>query len=283
MVPAVRLAKSGITTSRLGFGTSRLHHLIKRDRQRLLSAAGDLGFRHFDAAPAYGDGIGEAELAKFIRGRRDRFVVATKYGIPAARLVEAWPSLSLPLRTARAMARKIGFGAAALPPLTSAGLRASVERSLRRLGTDYIDILLLHEPRQDRIRSEEDIVDALHKLQRSGMIRAFGLAGGWDYINNVLSAAPALGMVVQTAECEWPPEVAPDITYGAIAPGPQTYFSPAIKTPEAIQRLRVALGRRPSGAVLVSTTKLKHLRCLAEVATESNIHNSQPGAAELAP
>lgn len=271
MVPIVRLAKSEITTSQLGFGTSRLHHLFTHYRQRLLAAAADFGVRHFDTAPAYGDGVCEAEVGKFIRGQRERFIIVTKYGIPAAPLAEAWPLLSFPLHSARAIARKVGFWSAALPPLTPTGLWASAERSLRRLGTDYIDILLLHEPRQDRIHSSEEIVDAFHKLQRRGMIRAFGLAGGWDHINTVLSATPALGMVVQTAECEWVPEVAPDITYGAIAPGPQAYFSPAIKPSEAVQQLRVALRRRPGGVVLVSTTKLEHLQRLAEVASDTNL------------
>jgi aryl-alcohol dehydrogenase-like predicted oxidoreductase len=230
----------------------------------LLAAAADLGFTHFDTAPAYGDGICEAELGKFIRGQRERFVIVTKYGIPPDPLAEAWPSLSLPLRAVRAIARKAGFRPTPLPPLTPTGLRASAERSLRRLGTDRIDILFLHEPRGDRIPSLDAIVDELHKLQRSGVVRAFGLAGGWSGISSLLSAAPALGMVVQTAESEWLPEAAPDITYGAIAAGPQGYFSPAIAVSEAVQRLRVALERRHSGVVLVSTTKLEHLHQLAD-------------------
>ncbi len=264
MIPTVRLAKSGITTSRLAFGTSRLHYIAKRDRQRLLAAAADLGLTHFDTAPAYGDGICEAELGKFIRGQRERFVIATKYGVPPDPLAEEWPSLSLSLRAVRAIARKAGFRPTPLPPLTPAGLRASVERSLRRLGTDRIDVLLLHEPRRDRIVCLDAIVDELHKLQRSGAVRAFGLAGGWSGISGLLSAAPALGMVVQTAEGEWLSEVCPDITYGAIAAGPQRYFSPTIPVFEAVQRLRAALERRHSGVVLVSTTKLEHLHQLAE-------------------
>ena len=258
MIPTVRLAKSGITTSRLGFGTSRLHHLFRRDRQRLLAAAADLGFTHFDTAPAYGDGICEAELGKFVCGQRERFVIVTKYGIPPDPLVEAWPSLSLPLRSARAVARKVGYRNTPLTPLTGTGLRASAERSLRRLGTDRIDILLLHEPREDRIPSIDAVVDELQKLQRSGVVRAFGLAGGWSGISGLLSAAPALGTVIQTGEREWPPEVEPDITYGAIAPGPQTYFSPTIKYPRlyvtcashwAVGPVGLSSYRRPSSNI----------------------------------
>jgi Aldo/keto reductase family len=199
-----------------------------------------------------------------MRGRRDRFVIATKYGIPPDPLAEAWPSLSLPLRVVRVVGRKVGFRPPPLPPLTPTGLRASAERSLRRLETDRIDILFLHEPHADRIPILDTIVAELYKLQRSGMVRTFGLAGGWSGISGLLPAAPALGSVVQTAESEWPPEVVPDITYGAIAGGPQGYFSPAITVSEAVRRLRAALERRHSGAVLVSTTKLEHLHQLAD-------------------
>jgi D-threo-aldose 1-dehydrogenase len=264
MIPTVRLAKSGIITSRLGFGTSRLHYLFKGDRQRLLAAAADLGFTHFDTAPAYGDGICEAELGKFIRGQRERFVIVTKYGIPPDPLVDAWPSLAFPFRAVHTIAGRLRFRPTSLPPFTTSGLRASAVRSLTRLGTDRIDILLLHDPRVDRMSSVDDMLDELHKLQRDGVIRAFGLAGGWSNIRGLLSISPALGMVVQTGEREWRPEETPDITYGAIAAGPQRYFSPAIPVFEAVQRLGVALERRHRGVVLVSTTKQDHLHQLAQ-------------------
>jgi predicted oxidoreductase len=141
-------------------------------------------------------------------------------------------------------------------------------RSLKRLGTDRIDILFLHEPRRDRIPAPAAIVEELWKLQRSGVVRAFGMSGGWSGLSSLLSIAPALGMVVQTAEGEWPPEAAPDITYGAIAASPQRYYSPAIAASQAVQRLRAASARR-NGVVLVSTNNPEHLRQLAEALPES--------------
>jgi aryl-alcohol dehydrogenase-like predicted oxidoreductase len=64
LLPPVRLAKTEIVTSRLGFGTARLHYLAPRERQALLAAAAELGVVHFDTAPAYGDGIAETELGR---------------------------------------------------------------------------------------------------------------------------------------------------------------------------------------------------------------------------
>src|SRR5262245_14677166 len=119
MVTSVRLARSGILTSRLAFGTSRLHYVRQRDRQRLLGAAADLGFAHFDTAPVYGDGLAEVELGRFLRSQRDRFILATKYGIPADPIMERWGSMVPPLRIGRAFARSIGVWLYIMTCLTS--------------------------------------------------------------------------------------------------------------------------------------------------------------------
>src|SRR5687767_12323446 len=107
MIGRVELPRAGITTSRLAFGTSRLHYIGQRERQRLLAAAAALGIVQFDTAPAYGHGLAEAELGRFLGRERDRFVIATKYGIPADPFMERWPSLGPPLRIAAALARRI--------------------------------------------------------------------------------------------------------------------------------------------------------------------------------
>jgi aryl-alcohol dehydrogenase-like predicted oxidoreductase len=283
MIPRVRLERSGIDTSRLGFGSSRLHYVAHRDRQRLLAAAADLGIIHFDTAPAYGDGIAEAELAEFIRRRRAGFVIATKYGIPADPVAEAWPALARPLRAARWTARRLGSSRRPLPPLTPAGLRRTLQRSLSRLGTDYVDILLLHEPRRHRVGSLDALVEALLELKQSGAVRAFGLAGEWVGVAELLAAAPALGMVVQTPENEWPAETPPDITYGAVAGGVQSYFSPAIAAPDAVRQLLSAWQRRKNGVVLVSTTRAEHLRQLADAIAGAGASQFRPGDAPSPP
>ena len=148
MIPVVRLAKSGIVTSRLGFGTSRIHHLGRRQRESLLAAAIEAGFVHFDTAPSYGDGVAETDIGRVLRGRRDRLVIATKYGIPADPWLEALPMR--PVFGVRSIARRVGLWAQRMPPLTAEGLRLSVEGSLRRLNSDRVDIVLLHEPAPER-------------------------------------------------------------------------------------------------------------------------------------
>jgi aryl-alcohol dehydrogenase-like predicted oxidoreductase len=267
MIARVQLAKAGITTSRLAFGTSRLHYNSQRERYRLLAAAADLGIVHFDTAPAYGDGLAEAELGRYLSGGRDRFVIATKYGIPADFIMERFPPVAPPLRMLRAAARRFGLWQQRRPPLTAAGLRASLERSLRRLKTDWVDVFFLHEPRLERLSQSNEILEQLNKLKERGLVRAFGLAGTWDGIGPLLAADAELAQVVQTAEGDWPETCPPDVTYGAVSGTSQNYFNGGIGTEIAAERLRSALRRRPNGVVIVSTTKIGHLRDLAEAAT----------------
>jgi aryl-alcohol dehydrogenase-like predicted oxidoreductase len=269
MIPAVQLARSQLKTSRLAFGTSRLHHVDARHRRTLLATAAELGFVHFDTAPSYGDGFAESELGRFIRGRRSRFIIATKYGIPPDPIIAAVPSLSFAMRGARAIARKIGFQRSAPPPLTASGLRGSLEQSLRRLGTEWVDILFLHEPSPQRIPAADPLLEELISLRRKGLIRHFGLAGAWNGITAVGGSASGFGEIVQTAESEWPEEQPPDITYGTISMGPQSAFAVRVDPATALERLRAALARRPQGVVIVSTSKTEHLRRFGEMtATE---------------
>jgi len=271
MLPGVRLARAGIVTSRLAFGTSRLHYLGRAEQHRLLAAAAELGFVHFDTAPAYGDGLAEAVLGRFVARGRDRFIVSTKYGVPADPIIQRWGSMGPMLRITRAVARKAGFWQPRLPPLTPAGLRESAETSLRRLKTDRIDIFLLHEPNMERLSSPGAILAELSDLKQRGLIRAFGVAGSWSCIEPLLKAEPGLGEVVQTAESEWPDGLPPEITYSAISRTSQSYFAAGSTTDLATRRLRAALLKRPNGVVIVSSTKTHHLRALAEVAREQRM------------
>src|SRR5262245_33171675 len=102
--------RSGLVVSRLGLGTARLHYCSSATRRKLVEHALELGFTHFDTAPCYGDTLAEHELGRALKPHRSRVVLATKYGIPPNPIIAAAPSLALPLRTARTMARKLGLG-----------------------------------------------------------------------------------------------------------------------------------------------------------------------------
>jgi myo-inositol catabolism protein IolS len=131
----------------LGFGTWAFSEAewgaIETSRAKnLLTRAWDLGFRHFDTAEAYGGGraeqlIGQA-LRREIRHNREAIRIATKS------VVRDPPSLTRHL-----------------------------ERSLRRLGTDFVDLFYIHWPRQGI--SLVDAVEELHRQKARGLVHAVGL------------------------------------------------------------------------------------------------------------
>ena len=143
---------------------------------------------HFDVAPSYGYGEAESWLGKELSGRRDEVILATKFGIVASPLARWLRPLKPVVRFLRASRQK------PMPPIpltaekefrtdrfhhrikmTGEGLRISVEKSLRRLRTDRIDWLFLHEPLSP-VAPFSPVLEMAKELKRQGKIRAWGLA-----------------------------------------------------------------------------------------------------------
>jgi D-threo-aldose 1-dehydrogenase len=170
---------------RLGFGCARLMRLpSRRHRQALLGEAFEQGIRHFDVARMYGLGAAEGELGRFARGRREEIGIATKFGIdpggaagrlaalqaPARAIVGRFPALRSRLKR-----RESSFHTPRR--YDAANARASLETSLRELGTDYVDVLFIHDPEAVSLPQMEELVEALEDLREAGKIRAWGVSG----------------------------------------------------------------------------------------------------------
>jgi D-threo-aldose 1-dehydrogenase len=170
---------------RIGFGCAGLMQSPSgRHRQRLLAEVFEQGIRHFDVARMYGLGAAERELGRFARGRREQLTIATKFGIepagPAGRLAR----LQAPARAA--VARLPALRAALKRRADAfhqprrydlATLRTSLHTSLRELGTEYVDVLLIHDPAPGDALDMEELGEALEQLRVAGRVRAWGLAG----------------------------------------------------------------------------------------------------------
>jgi aryl-alcohol dehydrogenase-like predicted oxidoreductase len=111
----------------------------------------DLGVTFFDTADVYGDGHSEELLGKAMQGRRDRFIVATKIG---------WRGFD-------GAARRTAYG-------DVDKLIAGVESSLRRLGTDHVDVIQSHI--SFREPNMEIFLEGFQRLQSAGKVRAYGLS-----------------------------------------------------------------------------------------------------------
>jgi aryl-alcohol dehydrogenase-like predicted oxidoreductase len=111
----------------------------------VMNAALDAGINFFDTADVYGAGQSEEYMGKVIAGRRGDFIIATKFGN-----------------------KMEGQGSGA----SATYIKTAVEASLRRLGTDYIDLYQLHVPDKDTPIAET--LAALDELVKTGKVREIG-------------------------------------------------------------------------------------------------------------
>ncbi|MEV5069879.1 aldo/keto reductase [Microbacterium sp. LMI12-1-1.1] len=161
--------------TRLGYGAANVGNLFREltDDQAwaILDAAWESGIRYFDTAPHYGLGLSERRLGAFLRTKpRDEFVISTKAG----RLLRPNPDddggldLAADFHVRTTLRREWDF--------SEAGIRASLDESLERLGIDRIDILYLHDPeRHDLDLALQEAFPALEQLRAEGAVDAIGI------------------------------------------------------------------------------------------------------------
>ena len=260
------LPRASFDSSRLGLGLSRQHYLNEAAGIALIHAALDLGITHFDTARLYGDGWSERVLGKALAGSRERATIATKFGLLPSAAIEALGERGNLIRGVRSATRRIGLTRGPARRYDVRTLDASLERSLRALATDCIDILFIHDPDADELRDADALFARLATLKKAGKVRAIGLAADGAVVDAALERYGGAIDVVQTPEAAWPTARTPDITFGALAVGAQHFGSAKPDGAAVRDRLQQALARRPGGCVLVGTTKIANLRTLVGIA-----------------
>jgi aryl-alcohol dehydrogenase-like predicted oxidoreductase len=154
-----KLGLTDITVSEIGFGAwgiggrtagqTSYGATSDADSRNALARAFDLGITFYDTAPPYGDGHSEELIGTTFRGRRSDIALATKVGVER-------------------------FGQQ--PDLSPRALRNSLEGSLRRLGSDYVDLLQIHSLEIAALRSEPAILETLNALVAEGKTRALAMS-----------------------------------------------------------------------------------------------------------
>ena len=194
-MPLMRLGRSGLVTSRLALGTMTFGaRTDEAEARRIVAAAAEAGVNVIDTADNYAGGRSEEIVGRAIAGNRHAWVLATKVANP----VGVGPN---------------GQG------LSRKWLLEEVPRSLKRLGTDFIDILYLHK--EDADTPLEETARALADLQRMGAIRYFGVSNfkAWrlarlcaicdaEHIDRPVVSQPVYHALNRTAEVEMLPACA---------------------------------------------------------------------------
>jgi aryl-alcohol dehydrogenase-like predicted oxidoreductase len=152
------LGRTGLTVSEIGFGcwgiggvtpgATSYGEVNDSVSLKALCRALDLGVTFYDTSNLYGAGHSEELIGEAFSGRRDRVVIATKAGRSTYDIETYAP----------------------------ADLRASVEDSLRRLRTDYVDVVQVHSPSSLDVLAQYDVMGTLERLKDEGKIRVVGIS-----------------------------------------------------------------------------------------------------------
>src|SRR5688572_8223824 len=162
----------GLEISRIGLGAMSMSGFYNigegsdEESIRTIHRALELGVTHIDTAEIYGPFINEELVSRAIKGKRDKVVIATKFGFVSH-----------------------AGGGAGLIDSSPANIRTAVEGSLKRLGTDYIDLYYQH--RVDRNTPIEDTIEVLAALVAEGKVKHIGLSeAGVDTIKRAHAVHP---------------------------------------------------------------------------------------------
>ena len=173
-----------LRVSSLGFGCARIGGIFQASDggfDSLLRAAFDAGINFFDTADMYSQGESETLVGRAFRGRRDRVVIASKAGyvLPGRRrlIARLKPFVRPIIQRLRIRRDKLpaGVRGTVTQDFSPAYLERAVENSLRRLRTDYLDLLQLHSPPAEVIARGEWQA-ALERLRRAGKVRYYGIS-----------------------------------------------------------------------------------------------------------
>jgi aryl-alcohol dehydrogenase-like predicted oxidoreductase len=167
-----------LTVSEVGFGlwtisTGWWGNFTEGEAIALMRKAFDLGVTLYDAADTYGNGLSEELIAKAFPKQRDEIVIATKVGYDFVHYGEAR-----------------GRGQREIPQdFSPEAIERATDAALKRLRTDRIDLLQLHNIRMEQIH-DDDLWETLEKLKASGKVRYYGIALG-----------PAIGWLYEGVNC----------------------------------------------------------------------------------
>jgi aryl-alcohol dehydrogenase-like predicted oxidoreductase len=148
---------TGMNVSEIGLGAWQLANPDwgindRNEALRIIEKSLEAGCNFFDTAPGYGGGRSEQLLGEGLKSVRRDVIICTKFGHTAEGLTD----------------------------FNTGAIRPSIEASLRRLKTDYLDIVLMHNPPREMMDSRvASQYEEFEKLKTGGVIRAYGVSLDW--------------------------------------------------------------------------------------------------------
>ena len=158
----IKLGKSGLLVPPIALGCMRLAGAERTQADAFLHTALELELNFFDHADIYGGGACERVFGEMIKDagiRREDLIIQSKCAIVPDKMYD----------------------------FSKEHILSAVDGSLKRLGTDYLDVLLLHRP--DALMEPEEVAEAFDELEKSGKVRHFGVSNEDPYTMELLQSA----------------------------------------------------------------------------------------------
>lgn len=161
-LPTAVLGRTGLEVSKLGYGAMELRgtdhfpRLTPAEASAILNGVLDGGINYIDTSPDYG--YSEELIGRHIAGRRGEYFLASKCGCPVE-----------PAEMPHKDRKPHSF--------TRANIRAGVEQSLKRMRTDYLDVVQFHISPSKAVLEENDSIAELEALKKEGKLRFIGMSG----------------------------------------------------------------------------------------------------------
>ncbi len=148
----IELGKSGLRVPTVAVGCMRIANMTEKEIGEFIDTSLSHGAKFFDHADIYGGGRSEILFGKALAGiNREDVIIQTKCGIVSGKMFD----------------------------FSYEHIISSVDGSLKRLGTDYIDVLLLHRP--DALVEPDEVARAFEELKNTGKVRHFGVSNQNPY------------------------------------------------------------------------------------------------------
>ena len=154
----IEFGKSGLSVPTIAVGCMRISDMSEKEMSVFVDTCLENGANFFDHADIYGGGESEVVFGKAIAGMREKIIIQTKCGIVPGKMFD----------------------------FSYEHIVNSVDGSLKRLGTDYVDALLLHRP--DALMEPEEVARAFDYLKSSGKVRHFGVSNQNPYQMTLLQS-----------------------------------------------------------------------------------------------
>jgi len=261
--------------SHIGFGCVSLTTLpFQQAALRLLETAYNEGITHFDTAPLYGNGYSERIVGKFLKTKKHKITVTTKFGLSpkGGKTIPVW--LALPLNFAKKKINNQGIQtfSFSIPAIVNyreinlADVKQSFETSIKNLQTERLDFFLLHEALPSFVT--DDALHYLLSLKKNGDVGKIGIASSYVSLLNLEPQQLEFWDILQYEN---------GVAYGSDALvdvyTKQTHFYHSVLKSAKGNNLNIsiekdltglllakAIKNNPSGKVLFGTSKLENLK-----------------------